>query len=79
MTGPTAEQLTLLAELEHHAGSLSRLLGVLRTGLKNAKRAKDARTIRAINAEIAYTIERLAEVQARRDALNRQLGGKGRG
>lgn len=75
MTGPSAAQRRELHELEDHAATLSRTLSILRIGLRNAR---DRRTIRALDAEIAYTIDRLAEVQGRRDALARELGGKER-
>jgi hypothetical protein len=70
MVKPTAAQQREIAELEDHAATLGRLLDILRLGLHNAR---DPRTIREIEAEITYTIERLAEVQARRDRLRRDL------
>jgi hypothetical protein len=72
MTRPTDAQRRELAELEDHAATLSRTLAILRLGLANAD---ERNTAQAIDSEIAYTIARLAEVQARRDALHRQLGG----
>jgi hypothetical protein len=72
MTKPTDSQQRELRELEDHAATLSRTLDILRLGLGNAR---NPRTIRAIEVEMSYTIERLAEVQARRDALRRDLGG----
>lgn len=72
MTRPTAATQREIHELEDHAATLSRMLALLRLGLANAR---NERTIRAIDAEIRYTIARLASVHARRDALRRTLGG----
>lgn len=65
----------LVFELEAHAAALGRLIYVLNVGAEDARRRKDIRLLEHINRDIAYNIEQLAALHARRDAIRRQLGG----
>lgn len=75
MTGPTDAQRREIEDLEHHIATIHFLLDVLRIGLSNARTPQLAKRL---DREIARQVERVAELKARRDALARQLGGKGR-
>ncbi len=70
MAKPTDDEARLISALEARAGTINRLLDILRIGLENAR---DCRLRHTIQREIDYQIRELAGVHAERDQLRRRL------
>jgi septal ring factor EnvC (AmiA/AmiB activator) len=73
MTRVTHATVRIVGELEAHAATLSRALGLLRIATDNARKARDLELIEAIDREATYLTKQLRRVQQERAQLQAEL------
>jgi len=73
MTRVTRATVREVFELEAHAATLSRTLGLLKIATDNARAARNLRLMQAIERETAYLTRELRRVQAERRAIQEEL------
>lgn len=73
MTRVTHATVRHIAELEAHAATLSRALGILSIATENARSARDLRLIEAIDREATYLTKQLRRIQQERARIQQEL------
>lgn len=73
MTRNTHATVRIIGELEAHAATLSRALGLLKLATANARKARDIALIEAIDREATYLTRQLRRVQQERQKIQHDL------